>query len=175
MIEEGDGQKELIHLVVNGETHEFEVGPRSYQVEPSHTLLYTLRERLGLTGAKVGCDQGACGACTVLIDGKARLSCSTLTIECDGRSITTIEGLADRETGALDPVQQAFVDQTAFQCGFCTPGIIMVSKAFLEENPTPNKEQIEEALSGHFCRCISHYHVIDALQDVVGKGDQNDQ
>jgi aerobic-type carbon monoxide dehydrogenase small subunit (CoxS/CutS family) len=124
---------------------------------------------LGLTGTKIGCDDGACGACTVLINGKPILSCLTLTIECDGKSIATIEGLADPKTGALDLLQQAFIDHTAFQCGFCTPGIIMGAKALLNENPSPTEEEIKKALSGHYCRCISHYHVLAAVTEAIGK------
>ncbi len=94
----------------------------------------------------------------------------TLTIECDGRTITTIEGLEDPTIGQLDPLQQAFIDHTAFQCGFCTPGIILASKALLDENPSPNQREVKDALSGHFCRCISHYHVIDAVLEAAKKG-----
>ena len=103
----------------------------------------------------------------VILDGNAVLSCMTLTVECDGKHITTIEGLQEESTGRLDPLQQAFVDSTAFQCGFCTPGIIMTAKAFLNERPHPTREEIKEALSGNYCRCISHYHVIDAVSEAV--------
>lgn len=154
-----------IGLKVNGKTYELEVGRRSDQVELSHTLSHTLRETLGLKGTKVSCDEGACGACTVLMDGKSVFSCMLLTVECDGKSITTIEGLRDSETGKLDPIQQAFVDHTAFQCGFCTPGIIMSAKALLHENPSPTEAEVKEALSGNFCRCISHYQVVKAVME----------
>jgi aerobic-type carbon monoxide dehydrogenase small subunit (CoxS/CutS family) len=159
----------LIHLTVNGQACDLEVGAGRVQVDPAHTLSYTLRETLGLTGTKVSCDNGACGACTVLIDGKAMLSCMTLTVECNGKSITTIEGLADPVTKKLDPLQQSFVDHTAFQCGFCTPGIIMSAKALFNENPSPTELEVKEALSGNFCRCISHYHVVKAVLDAAGK------
>src|SRR3990172_194911 len=106
-----------ISLTVNGERCEFEIGERKDMVNPAHTLAYTLRENLGLTGTKIGCDRGACGACTVIMDGKPILSCMTLTVECDGRSITTIEGLEDRQTGQLPPLQQAFMNNSAFHCG----------------------------------------------------------
>jgi aerobic-type carbon monoxide dehydrogenase small subunit (CoxS/CutS family) len=104
------------------------------------------------------------------MDGKAVLSCTILTIEADGKSVTTIEGLRDPNTGDLDPLQQAFVDHTAFQCGFCTPGIIMSAKALLNENPSPTEQEVKEALGGNFCRCISHYHVLDAVMAVAQKG-----
>jgi aerobic carbon-monoxide dehydrogenase small subunit len=146
------------------------MGGGSGKVEPSHTLTHTLRETLGLTGTKVSCDHGACGSCTVLIDGEPRLSCMTLTVECDGRTITTIEGLADPAGGALDPLQQSFIDHNAFQCGFCTPGMILSARALLNENPAPTEDQVKEALSGHFCRCISHYQVVRAVRDAGTKG-----
>ena len=159
-----------IRLTVNGKTHLLVVGDQVSGLGPSHTLAYTLRETLGLTGTKVGCDHGACGSCTVLMDGEPILSCMTLTIECDGKGITTIEGLKDPETGQLDRLQKAFIDHTAFQCGFCTPGIILASKALLEDNPSPREQEVKDALSGHFCRCISHYHVVDAVLEAAEKG-----
>ena len=155
---------------MNGQPYELEVGNQPDEVDPSHTLAHTLREMLGLTGTKVGCDQGACGACTVLIEGKPVLSCMTLTVECDGKSITTIEGLEDPKTGKLDPLQQAFIDHTAFQCGFCTPGIIMSAKALLDENPSPTEQEVKEALSGNYCRCISHYYVLEAVMAAAKRG-----
>lgn len=162
-------ERQKIGLTVNGALYELEVGDQFRQVAPSHTLSYTLRETLDLTGTKVGCDQGACGACTVIMDGKPILSCMTLTIECNGREITTIEGLKDQQTGKLDPIQEAFIDHSAFQCGFCTPGIIMASKSHLDKNPATDVKGVKEALSGHYCRCISHYQVVDAVMDVVKK------
>jgi carbon-monoxide dehydrogenase small subunit len=156
-------EQKRINLTINGKVYELQVGSQPGQVETSHTLAHTLRETLGLTGTKVSCDNGACGCCTVLMDKKAVLSCMILTIECDGREITTIEGLGDQMTGKLDPIQQAFIDHTAFQCGFCTPGIIMSAKALLNENPSPTEEEVKEGLSGNFCRCISHYHVVKAV------------
>ena len=163
-------EKDRIRLIVNGQPYELAIGNEPNQIDPSHTLSHTLREALGLKGTKISCDNGACGACTVIMDGKAVLSCKILTVECDGKSITTIEGLRNPETGELDPLQQAFVDHTAFQCGFCTPGMIMTSRALLNENPHPTEEEVKEALSGNFCRCISHYHVIRAVMSVVEKG-----
>jgi aerobic carbon-monoxide dehydrogenase small subunit len=159
-----------IHLTVNGQAYELDVGSRPGQLDPAHTLIFTLRENLGLTGTKASCGEGACGACTVIIDSKAVLSCRILTIECDGKSITTVEGLRDPKTGALDPLQQAFIDFTAFQCGFCTPGMIMTSKALLNENPHPTEDEVKEALSGNFCRCVSHYQVLKAVMSVADKG-----
>ena len=161
--------RETIRLTINNVVQEFEIGDRAYQVTPYETLANTLRDTLGLRGTKTGCNQGACGSCTVLMDGVPVLSCMLLTIECDGKQITTIEGLQDRATGKLDEIQQAFIDHSAFQCGFCTPGLIMASKAMLSTNPSPTESEIKEALSGHYCRCISHYHVIDALLTVTGK------
>ncbi len=156
-------ERRRLSLSVNGQIYELKVGTDPDQVDHAHTLAHTLRETLGLTGTKVSCDHGACGCCTVLMNGTAVLSCMTLTVECDGKMITTIEGLKDSKTEKLDPLQQAFIDYTAFQCGFCTPGIIMSAKALLHENPTPTEEDVKEALSGNFCRCISHYQVVKAV------------
>ncbi|MBI5444569.1 MAG: (2Fe-2S)-binding protein [Deltaproteobacteria bacterium] len=157
------GADEGLTLDVNGRRHALEIGSGPGRVRRSDTLSFTLRETLGLTGTKLSCEKGACGGCTVLLDGRAVLSCMTLTVECEGAKITTIEGLRDPETGALDPLQQAFIDHTAFQCGFCTPGMIMSAKALLIENPSPSEEEVKEALSGNFCRCISHYQVVEAV------------
>ncbi len=159
-----------ITLTVNGVSHRLVIGNQPEQTSPSETLTETLREKLGLTGTKIGCDQGSCGSCTVLMDGAPVLSCMTLTVECDGKHITTIEGLEDKKTGELDPLQQAFIDHSAFQCGFCTPGMIMASKALLDNNPSPDEKDVKKALSGHYCRCISHYHVVDAVIDAAKKG-----
>jgi carbon-monoxide dehydrogenase small subunit len=159
-----------ISLTINRQAYELEVGSEPGQVDPGDTLSYTLRETLGLTGTKVSCDNGACGCCTVLMDEIAVLSCMTLTVECDNKKITTIEGLRDPVTRALDPLQQAFIDYTAFQCGFCTPGMIMSAKALLLENSFPTEEEVKEGLSGNFCRCISHYHVVKAVMASSEKG-----
>ena len=150
-------QKE-IGLIVNG---------NSYQVtvKPSETLLEVLRYKLGLTGAKRGCDTGDCGTCTVIIDGKAIRSCLVLAINANGKNITTIEGLA--EGGNFHPLQKAFLEYGAVQCGYCTPGMIMTSKAFLDENPTPTKEEIKSALSGNLCRCTGYTKIIEAIQAVA--------
>jgi len=160
-----------INMNINGETYELSVGESRQSISPAHTLAHTLRETLNLTGTKIGCDKGACGACTVLMDGRPVPSCMVLTVECDGKSIVTIEGLKDVKTGEMHPLQKAFVDNTAFQCGFCTPGIIMTSKSLLDGNHSPTESEIKHALSGHFCRCISHYHVINTVLDVIKKGD----
>ncbi len=162
--------KKIISLMVNRKSYELDLGGRPGQVGPSHTLVHTLRETLGLTGTKVSCANGVCGVCTVIMNSRAVPACRILTIECDGKELPTIEGLRDPKTGALDPLQQAFVDYTAFQCGFCTPGIIMTSKALLNENPHPTEEEVKEALSGNFCRCVSHYQVLKAVMSVAGRG-----
>lgn len=168
---ETTGDHARITLTINGETHELTVGDHPHDIAPSSTLAHTLRETLDLTGTKIGCDKGACGSCTVLMDGMPVPSCMVLTVECHGKHITTIEGLRDPQTGQLDPLQEAFIQHTAFQCGFCTPGIIMTSKSLLEESRSPTRDDIKEALSGHYCRCISHYQVVDAVSDVMEKGE----
>jgi aerobic-type carbon monoxide dehydrogenase small subunit (CoxS/CutS family) len=162
-------KKKTITIHVNGNPYEFEVGQKSHQISPSQTLAHTLRETLGLTGTKIGCDQGACGSCTVLMDELPILSCMMLTVECDGKHITTIENLQEPGTGKPDTLQQAFIDHTAFQCGFCTPGIIMASKSLLDKELSPNRQTVKKALAGHYCRCISHYHVVDAVVDAANK------
>jgi carbon-monoxide dehydrogenase small subunit len=162
-------EKTTVNLIVNGEPYELMIGK---DVISSDTLAETLRNNLGLLGTKISCDRGACGACTVILNGKAVLSCMKLTVECDDMSVTTIEGLEDPKTGQLHPLQQSFVDHTAFQCGFCTPGIIMTVKALLDENPKPTEDEIKQALSGNFCRCISHYEVLKAVTALI-KGGKN--
>lgn len=155
-------------LTVNGVVHNLVLGK---DLMPSHTLAHTLRDTLGLTGTKIACDHGGCGSCTVLMDGEPILSCTTLTVECQGKNIVTIEGLKDPRTGELNRLQKSFIAHSAFQCGFCTPGILMTAQGLLEENPDPSEEEIGEALGGHFCRCISHYEVVDAIRDAAkGKG-----
>lgn len=158
-----------MRLTVNGREHLLAVGGPRADVQAGDTLAHTLRHTLGLLGTKVSCDRGACGACTVLLHGRAVASCTLLTVECDGGHVTTIEGLADSASGALHPLQQSFIDHTAFQCGFCTPGILMSAKALLDQNPAPTLEDIKEALSGNHCRCITHYHVLEAVQDAVAR------
>ena len=162
-----------MQITINGKQYALAQGSGPDQVAPTHTLAHTLRETLGLTGTKVSCDAGACGCCTVIMDEKAVLSCMTLTIECDGTRITTIEGLSDPATKKLDPLQQAFIEHAAFQCGFCTPGMIMSAKALLKENPAPTAEEVQEALAGNFCRCISHYHVVNAVMAASARQDDS--
>ena len=167
--EDKDSEKRVIRLIVNEKPYEFGIGSTHGAVAATDTLARTLRETLGLTGTKIGCDQGSCGSCTVLMNGKPILSCMTLTVECDGADIVTIEGLEDQETGRLHPLQQAFIDNTAFQCGFCTPGILMSAKALLDREPEPGEEAVKQALAGHYCRCISHYEVVGAVLDAGKK------
>ena len=143
-----------IALNVNG-------GVQRLFVQPWHTLLHVLREEIGLTGAKRGCNQGICGACSVLIDGEVVRGCLSLAVNCTGREITTIEGLAP--VGELSPVQQAFLDTGAVQCGFCTPGMIIASTALLRQNSAPTDDEIREGLSGNLCRCSGYAKVIQAV------------
>lgn len=147
--------KKTIGLKVNNEFYEL-------SVEPQRTLAQVLREDLQLTGTKVGCNVGDCGACTVLIDGVAVSSCLTLATEAQGRDILTIEGLGEK--GELDPLQQAFVEKGAVQCGFCTPGMILSAKGLLLENPTPTGQEIKEAIGGTLCRCTGYVKIVDAIQ-----------
>jgi carbon-monoxide dehydrogenase small subunit len=162
-----DTEKVVIRLLVNGRTYDLPSGDGYGVVAPTDTLAHTLRETLGLTGTKIGCDQGSCGSCTVLMNGRPILSCMTLTVECDGADITTIEGLENANTGRLHPLQQAFIDHTAFQCGFCTPGILLSAKALLDREPDPGEAEVKQALTGHYCRCISHYEVVEAVLDAA--------
>ncbi len=155
-------------LTVNGTEYKFSVGNGFGEISPSETLSFTLRERLGLTGSKESCGEGACGCCTVIMNDDAVTSCMLLTVECDGKNIVTIEGLESPEFG-LDPLQQAFIDEYAFQCGYCTPGIIMSAKALLMANPHPSEDEIKESLSGNYCRCISHYTVLRAINRVAAE------
>ena len=149
--------KKILKLDVNGE--EFEV-----LTEVHRTLLEVLRENLGLTGTKRGCDLGTCGACTVLIDGKPHLSCLTLAADVQGKKITTIEGLI--RDGELHPLQRTFVEKGAIQCGFCTPGMILTAKAFLDENPHPSESEVKKAISGNLCRCTGYTKIVEAILSV---------
>lgn len=157
-----------IQMTINGRKEVFMVGHSGarWEVPDEETLSTTLRERLNLTGTKEACGQGACGCCTVLMNRKAVPSCQIFTSDCDGADIVTIEGLEDQETHELDPIQKIVIERYAFQCGFCTPGIIMALKGLFLADPTPNREQIAEALSGNQCRCISQYHVLDAAAEL---------
>jgi len=145
-----------ITLTVNGEEYEVKVCP-------TDSLADVLRERLGLTGTKIMCNQGECGACTVLINGKPMLSCLTLAIECEGKDILTVEGLADAQTGKLHPIQKAFVERSGMQCGFCTSGMLLTAKALLDENPNPTEDEVREALAGNLCRCGNYKRITECI------------
>ena len=150
-----------VHLDINGREHELSLDPRV-------TLLDALREHLCLTGTKKGCDQGQCGACTVHVDGERVLSCLTLAAQAEGRKVTTIEGLA-AENGDLHPVQAAFLEHDAFQCGYCTPGQIMSAVALIEEGRAQTRDEIREAISGNLCRCGAYPNIVDAIEDVLAQ------
>lgn len=146
-----------ITLTVNEEKYGIEVGV-------TDTLANTLREKLGLTGTKTICNEGGeCGACTVLIDGEPVLSCLTLAIECEGKNILTIEGLASPSTGELHPIQKVFLERSGMQCGMCTPGIILSAKALLDNNPNPTEDEVREALSGNICRCGNYKRITECV------------
>jgi carbon-monoxide dehydrogenase small subunit len=150
--------KQLIALKVNGESHEVAVAPRM-------TLLEVLRDMLGLTGTKNGCSLGNCGSCTVLLNGKPVASCLVLAVEAQGKEVMTIEGLA--QNGELHPMQQAFIEHGALQCGFCTPGMLLSAKALLDENPSPTENDVKEAISGNLCRCTGYTDAVNAVLDVA--------
>jgi len=150
-----------IQLMINGKAS-------TVNVEPRVTLLEALRNELDITGAKRVCDRGSCGACTMIVDGKAIYSCSTLAIDAQGKSITTVEGLMQGDN--LHSVQQAFIDNDAQQCGFCTPGFVVASKAFLDKNPNPTAEQIQKGLGGNTCRCGTYMGVRAAVAQAAQKG-----
>lgn len=158
----GAGERTAISLTVNGTSQRVDVDPRA-------SLLDTLRDQLGMTGAKKGCDQGACGACTVLLDGKRVLSCLTLAVLHDGAGVTTVEGLA--EGGRLHPMQQAFMDFDAFQCGFCTSGQIVSAVGLLDEKPDLERADIPELMSGNLCRCAAYPNIRDAIASAAGLGE----
>ncbi len=139
------------------------------EVEPDERLLDTLRERLKLTGVKEGCSIGECGACTVILNGEAVNSCMVLTGQVDGSQVLTVEGL--EVDSKLDPLQQAFIDHQAVQCGFCTPGMLMSAKALLDKNPHPNREEIKTAIEGNLCRCTGYEQIIEAIESVAGRKD----
>jgi aerobic carbon-monoxide dehydrogenase small subunit len=148
-----------IAVTVNGARHEREV-------EPRELLVYFLREGLGLTGTVVGCDTSSCGACTVLLDGESVKSCTLLAVQADGHEVTTIEGLA--ENGRLHPVQQAFHEHHALQCGFCTPGMVMATVSLLNEHPDPEEEEIRHLLEGNLCRCTGYQNIVKAVKAAAG-------
>jgi len=143
-----------VSITVNGDAHEL-------TLEPRELLVYVLRERLGLTGTNVGCDTSSCGACTVLLDGESVKSCTLLGVQADGHEITTIEGLADGDT--FHPVQQAFHEQHALQCGFCTPGMVMAAVSYLKENPKPTEAEVRLSLEGNLCRCTGYHNIVKAI------------
>lgn len=151
----------LISLNINGRT-------RRVDVAPQETLAYTLRYKLGLTGTKIGCNRGECGACTVLINGVTNYSCSTLTHSVRTRTVRTVEGLQAPD-GTLHPVQQAFIDELSPQCGFCTPGQVMSAVALLEETPQPTREEARQALSGNLCRCGAYDHYLNGVMRASGQ------
>ena len=151
----------LISLKINGQT-------RRVDVLPQETLAYTLRYKLGLTGTKIGCNRGECGACTVMIDGVTNYSCSTLTHSVRSRTVLTVEGLQSTD-GTLHPVQQAFIDELSPQCGFCTPGQVMAAVALLDENPTPTREEARQAMSGNLCRCGAYDHYLNGVMRASGQ------
>ena len=147
--------KVQIQLKVNGLAYKKEV-------EPRRTLLELIREDLELTGAKEGCGLGECGTCTVLLDGKPIKSCITLAVQANGREVTTIEGIESPD-GALHPIQQAFIDHGAIQCGFCTPGMVLSAKALLDENPKPTEMEVKQAIAGNLCRCTGYQKIVEAI------------
>ena len=150
-----------IAITVNGKA-------RKALVEPRTLLVHFLREQLNLTGTHVGCDTTQCGACTVLVDGRAVKACTVFAVQADGSEVTTIEGLA--KNGELHPLQQAFWDQHGLQCGFCTPGMIMAAVDLLNDNPRPTDREIREGISGNFCRCTGYQHIVNAIQQAAEKG-----
>jgi carbon-monoxide dehydrogenase small subunit len=150
--------KKTLKFTVNGQAYEILVKPKTL-------LIDVLRKYLGLTGAKRGCEDGACGACTVLLNGMSVKSCSVLALQADGADIITIEGLA--EGNKLHPLQKSFLDHGAVQCGYCTPGMLMSAKALLDEKPNPDKQEIKEGIDGHICRCTGYNSIVRAITDVV--------
>ena len=154
-------QKTLpLTMIVNGKQV-------TVQIESDELLVDVLRDRLGLTGTKIGCNEGECGACTVIMDGKAVLSCLIPAMRAQGRDIITIEGLSDGDI--LHPLQQAFVDHGAVQCGYCTPGFVMSAKALLDDNPHPTQDEIKEAIAGNLCRCTGYVKIMQAIEAVANQ------
>ena len=159
-------KRRAIALVVNGDRYEV-------AVEPWRSLAEVLREDLGLTGTKIGCHHGDCGACTVILDGRTVCSCLTLAVEAEDLAITTIEGVAPSGQ-ALHPIQQAFVDRGAVQCGFCTPGMILNAKQLLDDTPRPSEDEIRRALSGNLCRCTGYAKIVDAICHAAAADDEKE-
>jgi len=152
----------VVEITVNGR-------PLKAEVEAGETLLDVLREKLGVRDVKNGCEQGDCGACTVLLDGKAVNSCLTLAVQADGREVTTLTGLGTPERP--HPLQESFVEHGAIQCGFCTPGMVLAAKALLDENPNPTRAEIREGISGNLCRCTGYTKIVDAIEEVAKRGE----
>ncbi len=150
--------KHSINLKINGEPYEV-------SVKPNTTLLDLLRDEIGLTGTKKGCDTGQCGACTVLLDAKPINSCLVLAVDANGKEVLTIEGLAS--DGKLHPLQEAFIQEGAVQCGYCTSGMILSAKALLDENPTPKEEEVKKAIAGNLCRCTGYIRIVKAILNVA--------
>jgi aerobic carbon-monoxide dehydrogenase small subunit len=148
-----------IVLTVNGTRTELDV-------EPRQLLVHALREQLGLTGTNVGCDTSTCGSCTVHLDGEAVKSCTVLAVQADGRNVTTIEGIG---AGGLHPVQRAFMENHALQCGYCTPGMIMAAASLLHDNPSPSEDEIRHGLEGNLCRCTGYHNIVKAVQAAAGQ------
>jgi carbon-monoxide dehydrogenase small subunit len=169
MSESGDGQvdtRRSITVTVNGR-------PRTAEVESRLLLVHFLRDTLGLTGTHVGCDTSSCGACTVLLDGTPIKSCTFLAVQAGGRAVTTVEGLA--AGGKLHPIQEGFKEEHGLQCGFCTPGMMLVSTALLAENPDPSEEEIRWAISGNICRCTGYQNIVKSVQWAARRMRQEDQ
>lgn len=160
-MEEGEKQYLQIRVKVNGEEHEV-------NVEPRETLLELIRNRFGLTGTKLSCDMEVCGACTVLLDGKPVSSCTTLAFEARDKEIVTIEGLSF-DNKRLHPLQEAFLEKGGFQCGFCTPGMILTAKTLLDETPDPTEEEIKEYMQGNLCRCTGYKMIVESIMAAVEK------
>ena len=158
-------EKQLLKLIVNGQEYELYINPKTLLVE-------VIRDHLGLTGTKRGCETVSCGACTVMIDDMAVKSCSVLAVQAEGRHVRTVEGL--EENGKLAPIQKAFLDQGAYQCGFCTAGMLMSCEALLKENSSPTKEEIKEGIEGNICRCTGYNSIVRAV-GAVAKGDYREE
>jgi carbon-monoxide dehydrogenase small subunit len=154
-------EKQIIRLRINGEEHELEISA-------NETLLEVLRERLGLTGAKEGCQDGSCGACTILLDGKPARACLILAVEAEGKDILTIEGLS--RGNELHPIQEAFINHGGIQCGFCTPGMILTAKALIDSNPEPTEAEVKEAISGNLCRCTGYTKIVESIIAATKRG-----
>lgn len=154
---------QILTFKVNGKEREFTVGTKPGQVAANATLAHVLRDIMGLMGTKTVCDKGECGACTVIVDGKATLACSTMALDCEGKNITTIEGVADPMTGELHPIQQAFLDVDAIQCGMCTPGFVLAGKALLDKNDNPTELEVRKALAGNLCRCTGYERYVRGI------------